>query len=44
MRAPLQTRFGGWKSVAFNLVVVLAAVAVTALANAAPRCTTCTST
>ena len=35
LRAPLQTRFGGWKSVAFNLVVVLAAVAVTALANAA---------
>src|SRR5215510_15153517 len=34
-RAPLQTRFGGWRSVAFHFAVVLAAVAVAALANAA---------
>jgi hypothetical protein len=35
LRVPLQTRFGGWKSLAFNAGVVVTAVAVTVLANAA---------
>ncbi|HSD53079.1 MAG TPA: GldG family protein [Burkholderiales bacterium] len=35
LRLPLQMRFGGWKHVAFNVAVVVAAVAITVLANTA---------
>jgi len=35
LRLPLQTRFGRWRSIAFNCAVVAAAVAVALLANAA---------
>ena len=35
LRLPLQTRFGGWKAVAFNAAVAVAVGAVAALANAA---------